>query len=163
MIDFEFCVLREEDWLMAAVRQATVTWNGDLPSGKGNVTGASSQAFKGLEVTWARRSEPDANGITSPEELLAASHASCYAMALSAGLGRAGTPPASLNVSATVTFDHVGEGFKVVSSALEVRGRVPNASESDFQKAAEAAKDGCPISQALKGNVDLSVKATLEK
>jgi osmotically inducible protein OsmC len=148
---------------MAAVRQATVTWNGDLPSGKGNVSAASSGAFKQLEVSWARRSEPDANGVTSPEELLAASHASCFAMALSAGLGRAGTPPEALNVSASVTFDRVGDGFKVVSSALEVRGRVPNVDDATFQKAAEAAKDGCPISQALKGNVDLSVNATLEK
>ena len=127
------------------------------------MSGSSSGAFKQLEVSWPRRSEPDANGITSPEELLAASHASCYAMALSAGLGRAGTPPQSLEVSAKVTFDRVGEGFKVVSSALEVRGRVPNTDDAAFQKAAEAAKDGCPISQALKGNVDLSVKATLEK
>lgn len=148
---------------MAAVRQATVSWNGDLASGKGNVSGATSGAFKSLEVSWPRRSEADANGITSPEELLAASHASCYAMALSAGLGRAGTPPESLNVSATVTFDRVGDGFKVVSSALEVRGKVPKLDDAAFVKAAEAAKDGCPISQALKGNVDLSVKASLEK
>ena len=148
---------------MAAVRQANVSWSGDLPSGKGNVSGASSGAFKGLEVSWARRSEADANGVTSPEELLAASHASCYAMALSAGLGRAGTPPQSLDVTARVTFDRVGDGFKVTSSALEVRGRVPNLDDAGFQKAADAAKDGCPISQALKGNVDLSVKATLEK
>jgi lipoyl-dependent peroxiredoxin len=148
---------------MAAVREATVTWSGDLPTGKGNVSAGSSGAFKQLEVSWARRSEPDANGVTSPEELLAASHASCYAMALSAGLGRAGNPPRSLDVSARVTFDRVGDGFKVVSSELEVRGRVPNIDDATFQKAAEAAKDGCPISQALKGNVDLSVKATLEK
>ena len=148
---------------MAAVRQANATWSGDLASGKGQVSAASSGAFKQLEVSWPRRSEPDAQGKTSPEELLAASHASCYAMALSNGLGQAGTPPESLDVTATVTFDRVGGGFKVVSSALEVRGRVPNADEATFQKAAEAAKDGCPISQALKGNVDLSVKATLEK
>ena len=148
---------------MAAVRQANVTWSGDLPTGKGHVSAATSGAFKGLEVSWPRRSEADANGITSPEELLAASHAACYAMAFSAGLGRAGTKPESLNVTATVTFDRVGDGFKVVSSALEVRGRVPNIDEAAFVKAAEAAKDGCPISSALKGNVDLSVKATLEK
>jgi osmotically inducible protein OsmC len=146
---------------MAAVRQANVSWSGDLPTGKGNVSAASSGAFKGLEVSWPRRSEADANGITSPEELLAASHAACYAMALSAGLGRGGTPPQSLNVTARVTFDRVGDGFKVVSSALEVTGTVPNLDAAAFQKAAEAAKDGCPISQALKGNVDLSVKATL--
>jgi lipoyl-dependent peroxiredoxin len=148
---------------MAAIRQATVNWNGDLASGKGKVSAGSSAAFKELEVSWARRSEADANGVTSPEELLAAAHASCYAMALSAGLGRAGTPPQSVNVSARVTFDRVGDGFKVTSSALEVTARVPNIDEAAFQKAAEAAKDGCPISQALKGNVDLSVKATLEK
>jgi lipoyl-dependent peroxiredoxin len=148
---------------MAAVRRADVTWSGDLPTGKGLVSASSSGVFKGLEVSWPRRSEASAEGKTSPEELLAASHASCYAMALSAGLGGAGTPPQSLDVSATVTFDKVGDGFKVVSSVLEVRGRVPNIDEAGFVKAAEAAKDGCPISQALKGNVDLSVKATLEK
>src|SRR5918912_2599672 len=116
---------------MAAVRRAEVSWSGDLPTGKGNVSGASSGAFKQLEVSWPRRSEPDAQGITSPEELLAASHASCFAMALSAGLGRAGSAPQSLQVTATVTFDRVGEGFKVVSSALEVRGRVAGMSEAD--------------------------------
>jgi len=148
---------------MAAIRQANVTWSGDLPSGHGHVSAATSGVFKDLEVSWARRSEADAQGKTSPEELLAAAHASCYAMALSAGLGRAGAKPESLNVTATVTFDRVGDGFKVVSSALEVRGRVPGIDEDTFVKAAEAAKDGCPISQALKGNVELSVKPTLEK
>jgi osmotically inducible protein OsmC len=148
---------------MAAIRRADVIWTGDLASGKGNVSAATSGAFSGLEVSWARRSEADAQGKTSPEELLAAAHASCYAMALSGGLGRAGTPPQTLNVSSTVTFDKVGDGFKVVSSVLEVRGKVPGSDDAAFQKAAEAAKDGCPISQALKGNVDLSVKATLEK
>lgn len=148
---------------MAAIRRAEVTWSGDLPTGKGNVSAATSGAFEGLEVSWPRRSEAEANGVTSPEELLAASHASCYAMALSGGLGRAGTTAESLNVSATVTFDRVDGGFKVVSSVLEVRGRVPKMDQAAFQQAAEAAKDGCPISQALKGNVQLSVNATLEQ
>src|ERR1700737_403941 len=148
---------------MAAVRRADVAWSGNLATGKGKVSASTSGAFKGLEVSWPRRSEADANGVTSPEELLAASHASCYAMALSAGLGGAGSPPETLAVSATVTFDKVGDGFKVVSSVLEVRGRVPNMDEAAFVKAAEAAKDGCPISAALKGNIDLSVKATLAK
>ncbi len=148
---------------MAAIRRADVTWSGDLATGKGNVSASTSGVFKGLEVSWARRSEADAQGKTSPEELLAAAHASCYAMALSAGLARAGSAPQSLEVSSTVTFDKVGDGFKVLSSALEVRGRVPNMDEATFVQAAEAAKDGCPISQTLKGNVDLSVKATLEK
>ena len=148
---------------MAAVRRADVMWTGDLASGKGQVSGSSSRAFGNLEVSWARRSEPEANGRTSPEELLAAAHASCFAMALSAGLGRAGTPPQQLNVSASVTFDRVGEGWGVTSSAIEVRGRVPNVDEAAFRKAAEDAKDNCPISRALKGNVQMSVNATLER
>lgn len=146
---------------MAAVRRADVTWTGDLPSGKGKTSASSSGVFKDLDVSWARRSEPDANGVTSPEELLAAAHASCFAMALSAGLGRAGTPPQRLDVTASVTFDRVGDGFKVTSSVLDVRGQVPGVDAATFQQAAEGAKDGCPISQALKGNVDLSVNATL--
>jgi osmotically inducible protein OsmC len=99
--------------------------------------------------------------MTSPEELIAAAHASCFAMAFSAGLGRAGTPPERLEVSAEVTFDKLDAGWRVVSSHLTVRGVVPGISEADFQAAAEAAKDGCPVSQALTGNVALSVDATL--
>ena len=147
---------------MAAVRTANVSWSGDLPNGKGTVSAATSGAFKDLEVSWPRRSEADAQGKTSPEEFLAASHASCYAMAFSNELSKAGAKPEALNVSSTVTFDRVGSGFKVVSSALEVRGRASNIDAAGFQKAAEAAKDGCPISQALKGNVELSVQATLD-
>jgi osmotically inducible protein OsmC len=100
--------------------------------------------------------------MTSPEELVAAAHAACFSMALSAGLGRAGTPPDRLSVSADVTFDKVEAGWRVVSSHLTVRGVVPGASSDDFVAAAEAARDGCPISQALKGNVALSVDASLE-
>ena len=145
---------------MAAIRQAEVTWDGDLASGKGVVSARTSQAFTGLPVTWASRTE-SADGRTSPEELVAAAHASCFAMALSFGLGGAGTPPQKLEVSATVTFDKVDAGWRVVSSALKVRGQVPGIDESAFRQAAEAARDGCPISQALKGNVALSVEATL--
>ncbi|MBV9358189.1 MAG: OsmC family protein [Chloroflexi bacterium] len=146
---------------MAARRRADAVWNGDLPSGKGRVSASTSGAFKDLAVSWATRSEQPSNGQTSPEELVAAAHASCFAMALSAGLGRAGHPPEQLDVSATVTFDRVGDGFKVTSSELEVRGRVPGLDAAGFQKAAQDAKDGCPISQALKGNVELSVNASL--
>ena len=121
---------------------------------------ASSAAFSTLPVTWAARTE-SADGRTSPEELVAAAHASCYAMAFSAALGRNGTPPTSLDVSATVTFDKVESGWKVVSSALTVKGSVPGLDAAKFRELAEAAKDGCPISGALKGNVELSVKAEL--
>ena len=117
---------------------------------------ASSQAFTDLAVTWASRTE-ESNGRTSPEELIAAAHASCYCMALSNGLAKAGTPPQKLEVSAAVTFDPP----TVTSSALTVRGWVQGIDAAAFKQAAEAAKDGCPVSKALHGNVALSVEATL--
>ena len=145
---------------MPAVRRADVVWGGDLATGSGTVSAKSSGAFSDLPVSWAARTEtPDK---TSPEELVAAAHASCFAMAFSGRLGRAGTPPQRLAVSAAVTFDKVETGWKVISSALTVRGIVPGMSEEDFVREAEAARDGCPISVALKGNVELSVDAALE-
>ena len=145
---------------MQAVRRAEATWTGDLMSGSGVVSATSSGAFSSLPVSWAARTE-SSDGRTSPEELLAAAHAACYCMALSNGLGKAGTPPDKLEVTATVAFDQIEGGWKVGSSALSVRGSVPGADAASFQEAAEAAKDGCPISGALKGNVALSVEATL--
>ena len=145
---------------MAAVRQARVVWEGDLSSGRGTVDAVSSKRFTGLAVSWAARTEAP-KGQTSPEELLAAAHASCFAMALSAGLSGGGTPPTRLEVTATVTFEKVGESWTVVSSVLEVSGTVPGLDAAGFAKAAEGAKDGCPISRALAGNVRLSVKPTL--
>lgn len=146
---------------MAAIRQATVSWEGSLASGKGEVSAITSKAFTRLPVTWSSRTEA-ADGRTSPEELIAAAHASCYSMALSAGLGQAHVRPRKLEVTATVTFDQVAGNWRVVSSALKVLGWVPGIDAAAFQKAAEAAKDGCPVSQALKGNVALSVEAKLE-
>lgn len=145
---------------MAATRRADVVWTGSLLEGSGVVSASSSKAFSSLPVTWASRTEA-AEGRTSPEELVAAAHASCYAMAFSAGLGRNGTPPTSLEVSATVTFDKLEAGWKVVSSALTVRGTVPGLDAATFRDLAEKAKDGCPISGALQGNVELSVSAEL--
>jgi lipoyl-dependent peroxiredoxin len=145
---------------MAAVRRAEVAWSGDLASGSGTVSAVSSGAFSELPVSWATRTEQPA-GQTSPEELVAAAHASCFSMALSAALGRAGSPPERLDVSAEVTFDKLEAGWRVVSSHLTVRGVVPGMSEAEFVTAAEGARDGCPISNALKGNVALSVEATL--
>ena len=146
---------------MAAIRTATVTWQGDLASGSGSVSSGTSETFRDLPVSWSSRTEQP-EGRTSPEELLAAAHASCYAMAFSANLGRNETPPEHLHIEAEVTFDKVGDAWTVVSSALTVIGRVPGCTEEAFQAAAEAAKDGCPISRALAGNVQLSVDATLE-
>ncbi len=146
---------------MAAVRQADVVWKGDLISGSGVVSASTSRSFTELPVSWAARTEL-ADGRTSPEELIAAAHASCFAMALSGGLGRSGVRPERLEVSAKVTFDNVGGNWKVVSSELSVRGRVPGMDASAFRQAADAAKENCPVSQALKGNVSLSVEAALE-
>jgi osmotically inducible protein OsmC len=120
----------------------------------------TSGAAGPLPVTWASRTERS-NGKTSPEELLAAAHASCYCMALSGGLGDAGTPPEKLETSVTVTFEQVEGGWKTGSSRITVKGWVPGMDEAAFKKAAEDAKDSCPISGALKGNVTLTVEATL--
>jgi osmotically inducible protein OsmC len=146
---------------MAAIRRAETTWSGPLATGSGTVSAVSSGAFTELPVTWAARTETS-DGKTSPEELLAAAHSACFSMSLSGRLARAGTPPERLDVSAEVTFDKLEAGWKVVSSAITVRGRVPGISAEDFNAAAEATRDGCPISQALIGNVALSVEATLE-
>jgi osmotically inducible protein OsmC len=146
---------------MAAIRRAEATWSGPLATGSGEVSAISSGAFSGLPVTWGSRTEAS-DSRTSPEELLAAAHSTCFAMALSGALGRAGTPPERLDVSAEVTFDKLEAGWRVISSALTVHGVVPGMSAADFEAAAQATKDGCPISVALAGNVALSVEATLE-
>jgi osmotically inducible protein OsmC len=145
---------------VAATRQAKAVWNGDLAKGSGEVSAITSGKFNGLGVSWGARTEAP-QGKTSPEELLAAAHASCFAMALSGDLAKNGTPPFKLEVTSKVTFDKVGENWTVVSSELEVTGEVPGIDAAAFAKAAEGAKDGCPISRALKNNVKLSVRATL--
>src|SRR4029079_7590572 len=142
-------------------RTATVTWNGDLTSGEGTVSAGTSQLFSDLPVSWASRTEED-NGRTSPEELLAAAHASCFAMAFSAQLARNGTPPRELHVEAEVTFDKVGEAWSVIASRLIVVGEVDGISDAQFDELADAAKDGCPISRALNENVEITVEPTLE-
>jgi osmotically inducible protein OsmC len=146
---------------MAAIRRAEATWSGPLVTGSGTVSAVSSSTFTDLAVTWSARTEMS-DGKTSPEELLAAAHSACFAMALSGSLARAGTPPERLDVAAEVTFDKVEAGWRVVSSALTVVGRVPGISAEGFEAAAQETKTGCPISQALIGNVALSVEATLE-
>jgi osmotically inducible protein OsmC len=141
--------------------QAAAVWEGDLMSGKGKVSSRTSNVLREAGLSWKSRTESIGSN-TTPEELLAAAHASCFAMALSHGLAQAGKAPQKLEVTATVTFGpKQGGGFSVQESALEVRGTVPGMDASGFQTAAEAAKDGCPISQALKNNVKLSVRAQL--
>jgi osmotically inducible protein OsmC len=146
---------------MAATRTATVTWSGTLAEGSGTVTSGTSDLFTDLPVSWSARTEAPA-GQTSPEELLAAAHASCFAMALSGALVRAGTPPDHLHVSAAVTFDKVGDGWSVTRSEIDVVGVVPGTDEAGFHAAAQGTGTGCPISKALAGNVEITVSAALE-
>jgi osmotically inducible protein OsmC len=146
---------------MAATRTATVTWNGTLAEGSGSVSAGTSGLFTDLPVSWATRTE-EPGGQTSPEELLAAAHAACFSMALAGGLARAGTPADHVHVSATVTFDKVGDSWTVTRSELDIVGTVPGLDEAGFEAAAATARDGCPVSRALAGNVEISVHATLE-
>jgi osmotically inducible protein OsmC len=143
---------------MAAQSSATTVWQGDLATGEG-VTSPASGAFPDVPVSWASRTSRAA-GKTSPEELLAAAHAACYSMALSHELAEAGTPPERLEARATVTFEP-GEGVK--SSHLVVTGRVPGIDAETFADAALRAGEGCPISGALRGNLEITVDATLEQ
>jgi lipoyl-dependent peroxiredoxin len=144
-----------------AERRARVVWEGSLTEGSGDLEFASSGIGK-YPVSWPARVEQP-NGRTSPEELLAAAHAACYAMALSATLGRGGNQPERLDVTATVTLDpKAGGGVEVTSSALEVSGVVAGLDQAGFQAAAEQGEQACPISNALRNNVRITVKATLE-
>jgi osmotically inducible protein OsmC len=143
---------------MAAKRHAEVTWEGSLLEGSGKVESTSSGAISDLEVTWASRSEEDDGGRTSPEEKLAAAHASCYSMALSHGLAQAGNTPEKLAVKATSTFV---PGTGITEMKLDVTGKVPGMDEQAFQEAAQAAAENCPVSMALKGNVDIVLEARL--
>jgi osmotically inducible protein OsmC len=142
---------------MAAESSATTTWHGSLTKGSGT-THPQSGAFPDLEVTWASRTERSA-GKTSPEELLAAAHASCYCMALSNELSEAGNEPEQLEATATVAFVP-GEGVK--SSHIVISGIVPGIDQSQFEQAAQSAGRNCPISGALAGNIEITVDATLE-
>jgi osmotically inducible protein OsmC len=146
---------------MATTRRATATWSGDLLSGTGTVTAATTGIFHDLPTTWASRIGEPA-GVTSPEELLATAHASCFSMACSNELAKAGTPPTALSVQVDISADKLDAGWTVTASAITVRGTVPGATQASFQEAADKAKDGCPISRALKGNVAMSVDATLD-
>ena len=142
---------------MATDRRAEVTWNGGLLDGGGTIDRVGSGAFGPLDITWASRAEEPA-GRTSPEELIAAAHASCFSMALSGGLAKAGTPPERLETSATVTFV---PGTGITKSALTVRGTVPGMDESAFREAAEDAKVNCPVSQALAAVPEITLDASL--
>jgi lipoyl-dependent peroxiredoxin len=142
---------------MASESRADTVWEGSLTKGRGT-TKPQSGGFGEVEVTWQARVERT-EGTTSPEELLAAAHASCYCMALSHELSEAGNEPERLEASATVSFAP-GEGVK--SSRVVVRGTVPGIDQEAFEKAARSAGENCPISGAISGNVDIEVEATLD-
>jgi osmotically inducible protein OsmC len=140
-----------------ADRHAAVTWTGDLFNGSGSIDEVTSGAIGPLDVSWASRAE-EPNGKTSPEELIAAAHAACYAMQLSNTLAEAGTPPERLETSATVTLR---PGTGITASKLTVKGTVPGADAAAFQAAAEDAKANCPVSGALADSVEVTVTAEL--
>jgi len=141
---------------MAAESNATTVWEGDLPKGRGTTTVASG-TLPEVEVTWPARTERTP-GTTSPEELLAAAHSACFCMALSNVLAKGGNTAERIEASAAVTFVP-GEGVK--SSRFTVRGTVPGLDQAGFEAAAREAGENCPISQALKGNIEVTVEATL--
>jgi osmotically inducible protein OsmC len=141
---------------MAVEHRAHTTWEGDLENGSGVFT-LGSGVTGPQQVTWKARAE-DASAGTSPEELIAAALSSCFSMALSAGLARAGTPPTKLETDAVSTFEG---GVGLTKLAVTVRGQVDGVDESAFQEAAEQAKENCPVSKALKGNVEITLDAAL--
>jgi len=142
-----------------AQRRAEVVWEGDLPKGNGRMT-VGSGAFQEQSITYASRFErPD--GKTSPEELIAGAHAGCFAMALANTLAQGGTPPSRLHVTAVCTLDRTDAGFRITTMDLEVEGQVPGLDASGFERAAQQAKEGCPVSQALRSNVDIRLAARL--
>lgn len=141
-------------------RRAQVIWEGDLVRGHGTIATTSSGALKDLPVTWASRTErPD--GKTSPEELIAAAHAECYAMGLAHGLATGGTPVERLTVDAVCTLNLSADGPKIQSMDLTVEGRVPGLDQAAFEKAAQVADQRCPVSNALRNNVEIRVHARL--
>jgi lipoyl-dependent peroxiredoxin len=145
-----------------AVHEAQAHWEGGLTDGSGRITGSSSGKLAEVPVTWNARTGGDSS-LTSPEELLAAAHATCFSMALAFELQGRNAAPRSLDVTARVGFDpKVGGGYEVSFSELTVKGDVPGIGAEDFREAVSQAAEGCPISQALKGNVALSVDASLE-
>lgn len=144
---------------MAAQRSAEAVWEGDLIHGHGTVQGTSG-AIGALPISWSARTEAS-GGKTSPEELLASAHAACFLMAFSNGLAKLKKPAQRLAVTATATFDQVGDGWKVTTMELKVVGKVPGITPAEFETAAQAAGSGCPISGALHGNVAIRVHASL--
>lgn len=143
---------------MATDRRAEVRWQGSLTDGSGTIVSTTTGAIGEQPVSWAARSTDETGGVTSPEELIAAAHAACFAMALSNTLAKDGHAPEELNTSATVTFQP-GEGITRV--ALTVEGTVPGLDEDAFRAAAQTAKENCPVSKALAAVPEIGLDARL--
>jgi len=139
--------------------RANATWEGSVTEGGGRVAVASG-AFPEQEITLKRRTE-GGSGKTSPEELIAAAHAACYAMALSAALSRNNTPPDKLDVSAEVSLERGESGLKITKSELSVRGSVPGVDAAKFDEIAKTAEQSCPVSNALRGSLEITLQALL--
>jgi lipoyl-dependent peroxiredoxin len=144
---------------MAVERTANATWEGDLMDGSGQVS-TDSGVVRDATVKWSSRAE-QADENTSPEELIAAAHATCVSMALAHGLAQAGTPAQRLESEATAKFDQTDDGFRLTTMRLQIRGQVEGLDDGAFREAAETAAQNCPVSKALEGNVDVSVDASL--
>ena len=144
--------------MAGATKTANVTWNGNLMDGKGTIDSVGSGAISNLGVTWKNRAEAEEG--TSPEELIAAANAACFAMALSNGLAQAGNVPEKLEVTAKCTFS-LDNGPKITTMDLHVRGTVPGMDADAFKQAAAGAGENCPVSTALKGTVTFNVTAEL--
>jgi lipoyl-dependent peroxiredoxin len=144
-----------------AERQATVIWEGTLTEGNGTIS-TGSGAISNTPVTWASRVEAP-SGKTSPEELLAAAEAECYTMVLSNMLTKQNTPPTRLSVTATCTVERVPTGLKITTMRLDVTGEVTGVDEESFRRLAQEAEAACPVSNALRGNVEFSVEASLKE
>ena len=144
---------------MAVERTASAEWQGDLMGGSGTVS-TESGVVRDATIKWSSRAEA-ADENTSPEELIAAAHAACVSMALAHGLAQAGTPPQNIESHATATFDKVGDGFRMTTMRLRIRGQVDGLDEDGFREAAEQAKEDCPVSQALSDDVEVTLDAAL--
>jgi osmotically inducible protein OsmC len=144
-----------------AFRKASTEWQGTAAEGSGTTTFVSSQAGGPFPVSLTKRTDQEDKTQTNPEELIAAAHSTCYAMAFSNVLSQNDTPPSKLDVDVRVTLDQVGEGFGITKSELTVKGDVPGLDQEQFEKLANEAEQACPVSNVIRGNAEITLKATL--
>jgi osmotically inducible protein OsmC len=151
----------KETEMPVARRRAETEWHGSAAEGSGTLNLRTSGAGGPLPVSLASRVQEADRSQTNPEELIAGAHSTCFAMAFANVLSSQGNPPETLDVKARVTLDRVGEGFGITESELTITGVVPGLDQAAFEAAAELAEQGCPVSNALRGNVDVVLKVTL--